>query len=106
MLDCLVIGHNELSARERVAAMEPFKGFSGGYGDVVRNYVFFRGRWRSYIDLFNYAQRAVRETHTDVDAWGATNLAGCYLNLAQSRDIDDTLWPADWEFRDLRMCDS
>ena len=78
-LDCIVIGHNELNAEERVEAMEPFKDYSGGFGDVVRNYAKLDGRWTSFAGLFRHASERVHGSPLEFDAWGATNLAACYL---------------------------
>lgn len=87
-LDCVVIGHNELDAQERVEAMEPFKDYSGGYGDVVRNYAKLNDRWTSFSGLLRYGSERVHGRPLNFDAWGATNLAACYLtNYLRKRSL-------------------
>lgn len=79
MLDCVIVGYNDVDFATLFSHMESLKDFSGAYRNMLNNTVLLRGKRLNYMDLLNFMLTEAAHRPHHLHTAKLPNLASCYL---------------------------
>ena len=79
VLDCIVIGYNDVPVSRLAEKHKPLKEYSGVYGELKTNSVLLNGARRDYMELFNHAITKTHGSNPNLNAFEVPNLGAVYL---------------------------
>src|SRR5262245_63518590 len=85
LLDCVLIGYNDVDLKAVIANSEATKHISGGYRWMMGNVVKYRGKWLNYMDLMNVVVGEASAVNPRLHAMQMPNLGVCYLQSFLAR---------------------
>src|SRR5215813_11381496 len=85
LLDCVLIGYNDVDLKTVIANSETTRHISGGYRWLMGNVVKFRGKWMNYMNLMNAVVSESSGVNPQLHAMQMPNLGVCYLQSFLAR---------------------
>jgi p-methyltransferase len=79
VIDCVVVGYNDLAFDDLLERTRPSRTYSGGYRHLIVNSVPFRGRRVKYFDLLNASVETATGVRGRYHVAKMPNLGVCYL---------------------------
>lgn len=92
VLDCIVIGYNDVPFASLVDKHRPLQKYSGTYGELKTNSVLIAGERKNYMELLNHVTTAIHGSNPNLNAFEVPNLGAVYLtNFLRRRNFSAEL---------------
>lgn len=92
ILDCVVVGYNDVSFDDLLERTAPSRKYSGGYRHLIVNSLPFRGQRVKYFDLLNSIIESATGVRGRYHVAKMPNLGACYLvNFLRKRGLNAEL---------------